>query len=109
MLRDHTAVNDQALALVGELGITPQDNAVSQSLLDQSEALVDEMRQLDGAAFDRRYAENELAYHQFVNGAVGEIFIPNAQTPELRALLESALTVFEVHEGHAEGMVAAVQ
>ncbi len=109
MLRDHTAVNEQALALVAELGVTPQDNAVSQSLLDQSQALIDEMRVLDGAAFDRRYAENELAYHQFVNGAVRDIFIPNAETPELRALLQSALAVFEVHEGHAEGMVEAVR
>ena len=109
MIRDHSAVNDQALALVAELGIRPQDNAVSQSLLDQSEALVDDMRMLNGAAFDRRYAENELAYHQFVNGAVRDVFIPNAQTPELVALLEAALAVFEVHEGHAQAMVAAVQ
>ena len=109
MLRDHTAVNEQALALVEQLGITPQHNGVSQDLIDQSGALVDEMRVLDPAAFDQRYAENELAYHQFVNGAVRDIFIPNAQTPELRELLESALVVFEVHEQHAEDMVAAVQ
>src|SRR4051794_21615934 len=32
MVRDHTAVNDQALALVKKLGVTPQDNPTSQSL-----------------------------------------------------------------------------
>src|SRR5438132_13932472 len=32
MVRDHTAVNDQALALVKKLNVTPQDNPTSQSL-----------------------------------------------------------------------------
>jgi putative membrane protein len=29
MVRDHKAVNDQALALVAKLGVTPEDNATS--------------------------------------------------------------------------------
>ena len=29
MVRDHTAVNNQALALVKKLGVTPQDNPTS--------------------------------------------------------------------------------
>src|SRR4051812_4571225 len=32
MVRDHGAVNDQALALVKKLGVTPQDNPTSVSL-----------------------------------------------------------------------------
>ena len=32
MVRDHTAVNDQALALVKKLGVTPQDNPTSQGM-----------------------------------------------------------------------------
>lgn len=109
MIRDHTAVNDQALALVKKLNITPQDNAVSRDLATKSEAFIAELRKLDGAAFDRRYAANELSYHQFVNGAVEKIFIPNAKNAELKALLESALKVFKVHEGHADMMVKAVK
>ena len=31
MVRDHKAVNDQALALVKKLGVTPQDNPTSQA------------------------------------------------------------------------------
>ena len=105
MIRDHSAVNDQALALVKKLNVTPQDNPVSQDLLKKSDVLVAEMSKLEGAAFDKRYSANELAYHQFVNGAVEKVFIPNAKNAELKALLESALKVFKVHEGHA-GMVA---
>jgi putative membrane protein len=109
MIRDHTAVTEQAVALAKKLNITPKDNAVSQDLLKKSEALVAEMRKLDGAAFDRRYAENELAYHKFVNGAVEKTFIPNTQNAELKALLQAGLKIFQAHEGHAEMMVRAVK
>lgn len=109
MIRDHSAVNDQALALVKKLNITPKDNGVSQDLVNKSRGLVAEMRELNGAAFDKRYAANELSYHQFVNGAVGGVFIPNTKNAELKALLQSALQVFKVHEGHAEMMVKALK
>lgn len=109
MIRDHSAVNDQALALVKKLNITPKDNGVSQDLVKKSEGLVAKMKKLNGAAFDKRYAANELSYHQFVNGAVEGVFIPNAKNAELKALLQSALQVFKVHEGHAEMMVKALK
>jgi putative membrane protein len=32
MVRDHTAVNDKALALVKQLHVTPQDDPTSQAL-----------------------------------------------------------------------------
>lgn len=109
MIRDHSAVQEQAAALATKLNLTPKNNAVSQDLLKKSEALVAQMRKLDGAAFDKRYAANELEYHKFVNGAVEKVFIPNAQNPELKALLQAGLEIFKVHEGHAEMMVKAVK
>ena len=36
MLRDHQAVEDQALALVKKLGVTPTDNATSIALASQA-------------------------------------------------------------------------
>ena len=81
---------------------------MSQALIAGSNDIVNELRRLNGREFDRRYAENELGYHQTVNSVVGDTFIPNAQTPELKALLKSALKTFKVHEGHAEAMAKAV-
>src|SRR5689334_15387273 len=37
MVRDHAAVNDQALALVKKLGVTPQPNATSEALAKQAQ------------------------------------------------------------------------
>ena len=38
MVRDHKAVNDQALALVKKLKVTPQDNDTSKGLVKQANA-----------------------------------------------------------------------
>ena len=104
MIQDHTAVNNKALALVKKLQITPQDNPTSQQLVRQAKKIRAELSQLRGDAFAKRYAANELGYHQTVNNVVENTFIPNAKNAELKALLTAALQTFKVHEGHAETM-----
>ena len=108
MIRDHTAVNDQALALLKKLNAEAQDNFLSKQLNVQADKLVNEMSGLCGDAFDKRYAENELAYHKSVNALVGDTFIPNIENPELKALFEQALKIFQAHEKHAEKMVESL-
>ena len=108
MIRDHTAVNDRALALLTKLNAAPQDNFLSQQLNSQADRLIKEMSQLSGDAFDRRYAQNELRYHQAVNGLVADAFIPNIENPEVKALFKEALVFFKAHEKHAEMMVASL-
>lgn len=108
MIRDHTAVNEQALALLDKLGAEAQDNFLSQTLLENADKLVDEMAGLRGAEFDRRYAENELAYHMAVNDLVENTFIPNIDNGEVKALFEAGLEIFKAHQGHAEMMVRQV-
>lgn len=109
MIRDHTAVNEQALALLAKLNAQPEDNFLSQSLNEGAEALIDEMSQLRGADFDRRYAENELAYHKAVNDLVENAFIPNIENEEVKALFEAGLKIFKAHQNHADMMVKKVQ
>ncbi len=106
MVRDHTTVNKQALALVKKLHVTPQDNPTSQALLKQAAEERKKLAQLNGAAFDRAYAENEVAYHQQVDKALETTLIPDASNPELKNLLETGLKIFQGHEQHAEQVVA---
>src|SRR3954465_12535006 len=70
MVRDHGAVNDQALALVKKLGVTPQDNPTSASLQAAAKAKLRELAKLNGKAFDRAYVLNEVAFHKTVNAAL---------------------------------------
>ncbi len=106
MAADHKAVNDQAVALVTKLGVTPEDNPTSQALSNAAADKLTELGRLDGASFDKAYIDNEVAYHKAVNGALSTLLIPSAQNAELKALLETGLTLFTEHEHHAE-MVAA--
>ncbi len=105
MIRDHTAVNDQALALLKKLGAQPRDNFLSQSLQQNAKTLIDEMSDLRGTAFDKRYAENELAYHIAVNDLVDNSFLPNIENAEVHALFTAGSKIFHAHEKHAAMMV----
>jgi putative membrane protein len=105
MVRDHTAVNKQALALVTRLHVTPEPNPTSASLEQAAAKTQADLAKLSGPAFDKAYAANEVAYHQKVNSALADTLIPNAQNAELKNLLETGLKLFREHEQHAEMLV----
>jgi putative membrane protein len=109
MVADHNAVNDQALALVKKLGVTPEDNDISKSLTSQADAELGTLAKLSGAEFDKAYVANEVAYHKAVNGALADVLIPSASNAELKALLETGLKIFQGHEMHAEHVAAELK
>src|SRR4026209_324610 len=109
MIGDHTAVNDQALALVKKLNVTPEDNATSQSLIKQAKATREKLAGLTGAAFDKAYVDNEVAYHKTVNGALSDTLIPDAQNGELKSLLQSGVKVFQAHLDHVEQLATQLK
>ena len=88
MVTDHTGVNKQAVALATKLAVTPEDNDVSRQLKTGADANTANLQGLTGAAFDKAYIDNEVAYHKAVADALDQKLIPNAQNPELKALLE---------------------
>jgi putative membrane protein len=102
MVRDHTAVNQKALALVKKLKVTPEDNATSKSLSQQAQGTIASLKKLSGPAFDKAYAENEVEYHKTVNGALEGTLIPSAANAELKELLQTGLKIFQGHQQHAE-------
>ncbi len=109
MLRDHEAVNKQALALVKKLNVTPEDNSTSQSLSAAATEERKKLAKLKGAAFDKAYVNNEVAYHKQVNGALETLLIPSAKNGQLKDLLETGLKLFQGHEQHAEHVAAALK
>jgi putative membrane protein len=106
MIRDHEAVNKQALDLVKKLHVTPADNDTSRALTKEENEKQAKLAKLHGAAYNKAYIANEVAYHKQVNHALESVLIPSAQSPELKHLLETGLRIFERHEQHAEKVAA---
>jgi putative membrane protein len=109
MIRDHQAVNDKALALVKKLHVTPEANPTSAALTKDAAAARARLEALHGAAFDRAYVDNEVKYHQTVNGALEKTLIPSAHNAELKSLLQTGLTLFREHQAHAEHLAASLK
>ena len=109
MIRDHTAVNNKALALVKKLHVTPEDNSTSQALKKQADDTRAQLAKMNGPEFDKAYIQNEVTYHQTVNGALQNTLIPSAQNPELKSLLETGLKIFQGHQQHAEQVAASLK
>jgi len=109
MVRDHEAVNKQALDLVKKLNVTPEDNDTSKALSKQAADKLAELGKLSGAAFDKAYIANEVAYHKAVDSALETQLIPSASNAELKSLLQTGLKIFQGHEQHAEQIAASVK
>ncbi|MBN8970483.1 MAG: DUF4142 domain-containing protein [Rhizobiales bacterium] len=109
MVRDHEAVNKQALALVKKLKVTPEDNDTSRTLTKQAAAKQAELAKLKGAAYDKAYAANEVAYHKAVIGALETQLIPASSNAELKGLLETGVKIFQGHLEHAEHVAAELK
>jgi putative membrane protein len=109
MVRDHEAVNKQALDLVKKLKVTPEDNDTSKTLSKNAADKLAELGKLSGAAYDKAYVANEIAYHKAVNSALETQLIPSASNAELKSLLQTGLKIFQGHQQHAEHVAAELK
>jgi putative membrane protein len=108
MITDHTGVNEQASQLVQRLGVTPEPNPTSRQLRQDGEQNRSRLQGLSAAEFDRAYMEHEVEYHQQVLDAIDNTLIPNAQNPELKALLEQTRPAVEAHLQHARNIQSSL-
>ncbi|WP_206997007.1 DUF4142 domain-containing protein [Trinickia mobilis] len=108
MITDHTSVNQAATDLVHKLGVTPEDNATSQSLKQGGDANLANLKTLSGKRFDRAYIDHEVAYHETVIDALDKTLIPSAKNEELKALLVKVRPAFIAHLEHAKRLQQAL-
>ena len=102
MITDHTGVNKSATDLVTKLRVTPQNNPTSQSLKAGGDRNLAHLKTLKGAAFDKAYVDQEVAYHQQVIDALDKTLIPSATNDHLKALLIKVRPAFVAHLEHAK-------
>ncbi len=109
MVTDHSGVNQQAVALVTKLKVTPEDNPTSQSLKAGGVQNVKTLEGLQGAAFDKAYVDHEVVYHEQVLDAIDKTLVPNAKNEELKALIVKVRPAFVAHLEHAKMIQATLK
>lgn len=109
MVTDHTSVNNKATALAKKLNVTPEESDTSRSLKSDADKMLEKLRGLSGAEFDKAYIDNEVSYHEAVIKTVTDTLIPNTKNPELKSLLESAGPIFNSHLQHAKEVQASLK
>jgi putative membrane protein len=102
MVTDHTGVNKAAGELATRLGVAPQETDASRGLKTSGDATRAKLEALQGAAFDRAYVDNEVAYHQAVIGVLDTQLIPSATNAELKKMLVDVRPAFVAHLEHAK-------
>ena len=106
MVADHEGVNKQAVALATKLKVTPQDNDTSKALKTGGEQNIAKLKTLSGAAFDRAYIDQEVAYHQAVLDAIDKTLVPSAKNQELKDLIVKVRPAIAAHLDHARHLQA---
>lgn len=108
MITDHTAVNQQAGALVKKLGVTPEDSDASKSLKQAAADNVASLKKIKGTQFDKAYVDHEVVYHQQVLDAIDKLLIPSAQNAELKGLITKVRPAIATHLEHAKHIQASL-
>jgi putative membrane protein len=108
MVTDHSGVNEAARALAGRLGVKPEETDASRGLRAGGEATRGKLEKLGGAAFDKAYVDNEVAYHEAVIGVLDEQLIPSAKNAELKKMLVDVRPAFVAHLEHARQVQSAL-
>lgn len=108
MIADHEGVNKQAVALATKLKVTPQDNDTSKALKTGGDQNIAKLKTLNGAAFDKAYVDQEVAYHQAVLDAIDKTLIPGASNAELKALIVKVRPAIAAHLEHAKHIQASL-
>jgi putative membrane protein len=109
MVRDHTTVNEKAVALVKKLNIDPENSTASTNLKTEGDKTMAKLKSLSGAEFDKAYVENEVSYHESVLNVIDKTLIPNAKNAELKTLLENSRPIFASHLEHARSLKASMK
>ena len=108
MVTDHNSVNAKAAALAARLKLVPDENQASRSLIASTDSTRQAMRKLSGAAFDRAYVDNEVAYHQAVLDLLDRTIVPAVENQDLKVLLVGVRPAFVAHLDHAKMIQASL-
>lgn len=109
MVKDHTTVLKSVEQLAHKLRVKPASSSTATALGEQAKETRAKLNGLSGAAFNKAYIDNEVAFHKTVIDAMNSTLIPNAKNTQLKDALKGALPIFQGHLEHAENIQKTLQ
>jgi putative membrane protein len=92
-----------------QLGLSPENNELSQSLADVGSERSKELSRLSGPAFDKAYLQNEVAYNVFAIGVMEVTMLPSIKNAGLKQVIESRLALMKSHKKDAEALLETIK
>jgi predicted outer membrane protein len=89
MLAEQNGVNRLVSDLIVRINLNPEDNGTSLAFRDTSAAHRDQLRTLQGHAFDTTFMANEVTYHRKYLAALDSSLLRSARNSDLKKLLTS--------------------
>ena len=110
MMLDHhgQAIKDQA-RVTAKLGLTPAESSVLADLRSTSDTTLAQLQAAPSADFDRVYMDSQVEGHRKVLDTIDRQLLPNAQSSELKQLLETLRPRVEAHLKQATDIQQSLQ
>jgi putative membrane protein len=108
IVTDHTTSNEHIAALLQSTGMTPKENELSRSLLQDHQAAMTSLNPRTGADFDRAYLQRQIAAHRYVLSLIDNVFVPSAQGSAMKTQLASDREAVSMHLQAAMQALAAM-
>lgn len=88
MIDAHTAVIEQADSLARAMGTQPESNLVSSSLTQVAKGVAQSLQDKQGTERGQKYIEAQVVLHGQTLDMLDYVLIPNADSAELKSLME---------------------
>ena len=84
---DHQNYTKQTSQLMSRLNLFPEENEISQNLIQSGETNLTSLRKLSGNAFDCAFLEQMISYQKQLLNTLDNALIPNARNADLKTFL----------------------
>ena len=109
MVDEHTRMEQEMTQLLQSKSMTPQDNPQSTQMKQAAQSALQMLQGMTGRALDSAYVAHQVQSHQMTLQALDSMLIPNAQDPQVKAMLEKARPAVAQHLADAQKLQGSMR
>jgi putative membrane protein len=102
MIDDHTQGHTNTQQLLGRLNVTPAESEWTRRLRESNRQTLEALGTWEGADFDRRFMDHQVALHQWLARSLDQTLIPSVTNRQLRTHLEQTRAGIGAHTTEAQ-------